>query len=89
VAISTDTPDALARALTGEKKIPFPIASDVKCDVFKQFRAFDDFENQPLHGTFLIDPKGLVRWHDIAYEPFMDTAFVLNEAKRLLALPVP
>jgi len=89
VAISTDTTEALTRALNGDKKIPFPIASDVKCEVFKQFRAYDDFENQPLHGTFLIDGKGLVRWYDIGYEPFMDTAFVLTEAKRLLALPVP
>ena len=34
-----------------------------------------------------IDAKGLVRWHDIGYEPFTDTAFVLSESKRLLALP--
>ncbi len=87
VAISTDTTDALKRALNGDQKIAFPVASDPKCDVFKTYRAFDDFENQPLHATFLIDAKGLVRWHDIGYEPFMDTAFVLNEAKRLLALP--
>jgi hypothetical protein len=38
-----------------------------------------------LHGTFLIDEEGLVRWQDISYEPFMDTKFLLEEAKRLLA----
>jgi alkyl hydroperoxide reductase subunit AhpC len=77
----------LKRALNGDGlKIPFPVASDPKHVVFQQFRAYDDFEQQPLHGTFLIDAKGMVRWHDIGYEPFMETAFVLNEAKRLLAL---
>jgi peroxiredoxin len=89
VAISTDNVEALQRSLNTDKKIPFPVVSDAKFEAFKAYRVFDDFENQPLHGTFLIDAKGLVRWHDIGYEPFMDTAFVLNEAKRLLALPAP
>jgi peroxiredoxin len=88
VAISTDAKEGLQRALSGDKKIPFPVVSDPKCDVFKAYRTYDDFERQPLHGTFLIDAQGLVRWHDIGYEPFMDSTFVLNEAKRLLALPV-
>ncbi len=88
VAVSTDNKEAIARAQQGDKKIPFPIASDPDCQVFKQYRAYDDFEQQPLHGTFLLDARGLVRWQDIGYEPFMDTAFVLNEAKRLLALRV-
>ena len=48
---------------------------------------FDDFENQPLHGTFLIDRDGLVRWQDISYEPFSEVDFLLKEAKRLLRLP--
>jgi hypothetical protein len=46
---------------------------------------YDDFENQPLHGTFLIDGEGNVRWQDISYEPFMDHQFLLKEAQRLLA----
>ena len=42
------------------------------------------FEQQPLHGTFLLDKTGLVRWQDISYEPFTDTEFLLKETKRLL-----
>ena len=34
--------------------------------------------------TYLIDAEGLVRWHDISYEPFTDADFLLDEAKRLL-----
>ena len=41
----------------------------------------------PLHGTFLVDRDGKVRWQDVGYEPFSDLKFLLNESKRLLALP--
>ncbi len=41
----------------------------------------------PLHGTFLIDGNGRVRWQDVSYEPFTDVHFLLAESKRLLALP--
>ena len=41
----------------------------------------------PLHGTFLIDGRGLVRWQDISYQPFTDTKFLLAECRRLLAHP--
>ncbi|MDB4610063.1 peroxiredoxin family protein, partial [Verrucomicrobia bacterium] len=65
-----------------------PLVSDADLRIFKTYRAFDDFENQPLHGTFLIDGDGLVRWQDISYEPFNNPDFLLKEAKRLLQLPV-
>ena len=44
---------------------------------FKVNRAFDDFENRPLHATILIDAQGLVRWQDISHEPFKDIDFLL------------
>ena len=53
--------------------------------MFHEYRAYDDFEEQPLHGTFLIDERGNVRWQDISYEPFMDPKFVLAESQRLLS----
>jgi hypothetical protein len=59
--------------------------SDAKLDVFKKYAAYDDFEKLPLHGTFLVDGRGRVRWQDVAAEPFNDPAFLLAEAKRLLA----
>lgn len=85
IAISTDDQSGLLKSIedagTGS---PIRLASDAKHEVFKQFRAFDDFENQPLHGTFLIDGMGKVRWQDISYQPFMDHQFLIDEAKRLL-----
>lgn len=85
IAISTDDQKGLLKSIedagTGS---PIRLASDANNDVFQQFRAFDDFEKQPLHGTFLIDGMGKIRWQDISYQPFMDHQFLLDEAQRLL-----
>jgi peroxiredoxin len=87
VAVSSETLDSLRAGrdkLGPAEKIPFPLACDADHSVFKSYRAFDDFETMPLHATFLIDGEGLVRWHDISYEPFLDAKFLLEESKRLL-----
>jgi peroxiredoxin/tetratricopeptide (TPR) repeat protein len=88
VAISTDDDAGLAKSIENYKSgvFPFPLASDPALGVFQAFRAHDDFENRPLHGTFFVDSAGLVRWQDISFEPFRDARFVLNEARRLLAI---
>lgn len=91
VAISSDDAAALARAIEERRKsgasgLAIPLAANADLSVFKAYRSFDDFENMPLHGTFLIDAQGLVRWQDISYEPFTDAKFLLNEAKRLLTI---
>ena len=87
VAISSESLDSLKSSmakLAPSEAIPFPLAADAVLSVFKAYRAYDDFENLALHGTFLIDGEGLVRWHDISSEPFSNTKFLLDEAKRLL-----
>lgn len=66
---------------------PFPLLSDAALKVFKTWRCHDDFEQSPLHGAFLVDGKGQVRWADISYQPLKDAKFLLGEAKRLLAIP--
>jgi peroxiredoxin len=88
VAISTDTPDDLKNALAPyEEKggFPFPLLSDAKLDFFKAYRCVD-FDGQPLHGTFLIDAQGRVRWRDISDKPFDDPAFVLTQGKQSLSV---
>ena len=61
--------------------------------LWRQLRWYSDYRHSPNQMAFLGSVQGssvaygLIRWHDIGYEPFMDSAFVLNEAKRLLALP--
>lgn len=88
IAISTDNKkdhvEAWKAFAEEDAAFPFPLVSDEKLDVFRKWRVFDDFEETPLHGTFLVDGDGLIRWHDISYEPFNDPKFVLGEAKRLI-----
>jgi len=91
VTIGTDTIEELARSLGPDPEdtgFAFRILADPDLEVFRRYRAYDDFEDMPLHGTFLIDGQGRVRWQDISYEPFMDAEFLLREGRRLLALPV-
>jgi peroxiredoxin len=88
VAISSETVAELQQGIKNyDKKLEIRLLSDGEKQVFKSYRCWDDFENQPLHGTFLIDAKGQVRWQDIGFEPFNDPEFLLKETKRLLELP--
>ena len=90
LAISLDSIAGLKKSFSQSKAgdgFPFPIVSNEAMDVFKQYRCFDDFENMPLHGTFLVDGAGLVRWQDISYDPFTQVDFLLAESQRLLKLP--
>ncbi len=85
VAIGTDDL-AAATALKNNKdgiKFPMAIVADPKLALFKLYRAYDDFENQPLHGTFLIDAEGKVRFQRISADPFLDVEFIKSEAARL------
>lgn len=91
IAISTESVSDLRLTIgksISAKGFPFTVASDASLQTFKAYRAYDDFERQPLHGTFLIDGEGRVRWQDISFEPFNDIHFLLAETKRLLATPV-
>ncbi|MEJ6573011.1 MAG: redoxin domain-containing protein [Akkermansiaceae bacterium] len=88
LAISTDSVADLKKSQENYEKgdIPFPLVSDFKKKIFKEYTAHDDFENEPLHGTFVIDKKGRVLWSDISADPFMDIDFLIKESKRLLTL---
>ena len=89
LAVSTDTAQGLRDTFIGydakDRHFNFPLLSDPSLETFRKYRAYDDFEQTPLHGTFLIDPAGRVRWQEISYEPFMAPKFLLEESTRLLA----
>jgi peroxiredoxin len=85
VAIGTDDLEA-TKALKNNKdavKFPMPMLADPKLEWFKLYRAYDDFENQPLHATFLIDAQGKVRFQRISSDPFLDVEFIKTEAARV------
>jgi peroxiredoxin len=85
LSISTDNAEA-TRALKNNSdgvKFPMPMIVGPRLDLFKRYSAFDDFENQPLHGTFLIDALGNVRFQRISADPFLDVQFIKTEAARV------
>jgi len=87
LAISSDDPEGLKKSIANYTggPLPIPLLSDGQLEVFQRYRVYDDFEQRPLHGTFLIDGHGRVRWQDISYQPFMDVDFLLQESQRLLS----
>lgn len=85
LSISTDDL-AAARTLKNNQdgvKFPIPMLPDPTLALFKRYRAFDDFEKQPLHGVFLIDVQGNVRFQRISADPFMDVSFIKAETTRV------
>jgi peroxiredoxin len=89
IAVSTDDAEA-ARTLKNNPdriKFPMPMLADPKLELFKRYRAFDDFENQPLHGTFLVDAQGNVRFQRISSDPFLEVEFIKTEAARVNRMP--
>ena len=63
-----------------------PMLADPRLEHFKRFGAFDEFENQPLHGCFLIDAAGNVRYQRISADPFLEVEFIRAEAARVNGL---
>ena len=85
VGISSDSMETLADSFSKYRgRIPYPLAADGDLDVFKSYQLHRDGMEEPLHGTFLLDADGKVRWRDSGDEPFMDMEFLLRESKRLL-----
>ena len=85
VAIGSDDLEA-SKALKNNKdgiKFPMAVLADPKLELFKLYRSYDDFESQPLHGTFLIDALGNVRFQRISADPFLDVEFIKGEAARV------
>ncbi|MEM6571492.1 MAG: peroxiredoxin family protein, partial [Planctomycetota bacterium] len=91
VTIGLQTPEEMRKSMgddPADSGFPFPVLADPGLEHFKEWRAYDDFEDIALHGTYLVDGAGRVRWIDISHLPFMDVEFLLDELPRLLALPV-
>jgi peroxiredoxin/tetratricopeptide (TPR) repeat protein len=87
LAVSTDSvaglKDTLAYTDAG-KAVPFQLLSDAPMRFFREFGAYDVHRDKPLHGIFLIDEAGRVRWRVTGTEPFMETDSLLKEARRVL-----
>jgi peroxiredoxin len=90
LAVSTEAlselPKTSEQAKTGSG-FPFPLLADPSLSTFKAYGAYDDFDEQALHGLFLIDGNGYLRWQNISFKPFAQVDWLLGECKRLLEIP--
>lgn len=90
LALSPDSPEEAPKANKWAKSkegFPFPLISATEDSAFRPYRAYDDFEKFPMHAIALVDGQQRLRWLDVTYKPFMDAPFLIEECKRLLALP--
>jgi peroxiredoxin len=90
VAVSTDSAhnlnETFAKA-TDPGGFTFTVVGDPTLDAFKRYLAYDDLEQKALHGAYLIDAQGRVRWQEIGTAPFNEPEWLLGEARRLLGAP--
>lgn len=89
-AVSTDSVSDLHLTM-GEREpddppFPFLVLSDESQACFASWHCHDAFLNKAMHGTFLVDPEGFIRWSDISPEPYSHPGFLVEECSRLMRL---
>ena len=69
----------------GVDQLHFDVLCDPKGEVFKQWGVWDEFSDEALHGSFLVDALGRILWQDVSVRPFEESDWLLAESQRLLA----
>src|SRR5690606_39068247 len=50
--------------------------------VFKALQAYDDFEDMPIHGLYIVNGDRDVVWQDLSADAFMEIDFLVGEIPR-------
>jgi peroxiredoxin len=95
LAISGDAPEFSRDRLRKFGGIEIPLLSD--CDhsvstsygVWKSIPGGNPDDGDALHGTFIVDRKGVVRWAHVGNRPFTDIEALLTELDRLTDSNLP
>ena len=86
VAISPDEPEMTRQRYQEFGKFSFTVLSDLEGEVGTRFGVTDpEVPTDPAglkHGTFVVDPAGVVRWANVSDEPFFDNQTLLFELER-------
>jgi peroxiredoxin len=84
-AISPQWPDAAAtRSAAKQLGISFPLLADPTLRTFRSYGCCDDEE--PMHGVFIIDRSGLVRWQFVSADAETDPERLLSVVRSHLVL---
>lgn len=89
IGVSTDTVEGLREsysAVGAKTALPFTLVSDHALATFRDYGVFNLRTQKALHGLFLIDAGGRIRWQSTSEEPFMAVKSLLAEARRALPL---
>jgi peroxiredoxin len=93
VAISADAPDGVAQTFASLESEPvrrpfaFSVLADPDRRAFAPWGVMDEFSESAIHGVFILDGSGSLRWRHLGVEPFMMVADVLAAVEELGALP--
>jgi peroxiredoxin len=82
IGISTDTVEGLDSALK-DLPCPFPILADPDHRAFLAYGSA--MGAAPMHGLYLVDAQGLIRWQTVTAAPWLDWDSVFSQASRLLS----
>ncbi len=89
LAISADSPEASRQRLDRFGDFRVPLLSDtdhataLAYGAWKPLPGAEKDDGEPLHGTFIIDRDGLVRWAYVGDSPFRDIDALLVELAQL------
>jgi peroxiredoxin len=86
VAISQDLPEHTAERFKEFGSFQFPVLADVDNSTAEAWGPYvpptDDADEDRLHGTFVVDRRGIVIWASMGHEPFLDNRSLLHVLAR-------
>ncbi len=86
IAVSSDSPAHTAEKFREYGRFHFNVVADIDNAVATQWSCYraatDSSDEDPRHGTFVIDRAGVVRWANTGYEPFIDNDSLLATLER-------
>ena len=89
LAVSGDAPEFSLERIRRFGGFQIPLLSDIDhtvsmdYGVWKTVPGGDEDDGEALHGTFIVDRDGLVRWAYVGDRPFTDIEALLRELSRL------
>ncbi|OWK44515.1 Alkyl hydroperoxide reductase subunit C-like protein [Fimbriiglobus ruber] len=91
VAISADPPEMTRRRVQESDPFGFPILSDPENKVARAYQVFRRAQDgnpgdRLLHGTFIVDRDGTIRWVNVGDAPFRRDPALLSQLARIQRL---
>lgn len=93
VAVSADGPEGVAKTFasleseTVRRPFAFPVLADADRRAFAPWGVMDEFLGDAIHGVFVVDAGGRLRWRHLGVEPYMMVSDVLAAVEEIGAQP--